>query len=112
MLIRIGYELLYDCPQPTPMLLTLNVHFTRVSDMVVPDHLVTSPSVPIRAYRDGFGNWCSRIVAPAGRTRLSADAIVNDTGKPDPVPGQAQQHALEDLPDEALVFPLRSPSCE
>ena len=26
MKIRIGYELIYDCPQPTPMILTLNVH--------------------------------------------------------------------------------------
>ena len=69
MLIRLGYELVYDCPQPTPMLLMLNVHYTRISDMVVPDYLVTSPSIPIRAYRDGFGNWCSRIVAPAGRIR-------------------------------------------
>ena len=32
-----------------------------------PDHLVIDPPVPITAYRDGFGNWCSRIVAPAGR---------------------------------------------
>jgi hypothetical protein len=47
MLIRIGCELLYDCPQPTPMLLTLNVHCTHVSAMVVVDHLVTSSSVPI-----------------------------------------------------------------
>jgi transglutaminase-like putative cysteine protease len=112
MLIRIGYELLYDCPQPTPMLLTLNVHFTRVSDMVVADHLVTSPSVSIRAYRDGFGNWCNRIVAPAGRTRLSANGIVKDTGEPDVVASQAQQHPVEDLPDEALVFLLGSRYCE
>jgi transglutaminase-like putative cysteine protease len=68
MQIRLGYELAYDCPQPTPMLLTLNVHYTRISDIVVPDHLVTSPSIPIRAYRDGFGNWCNRIVTPAART--------------------------------------------
>jgi len=54
MQIRLGYELVYDCPQPTPMLLMLNVHYTRISDMVVPDHLVTSPSIPIRAYRDGL----------------------------------------------------------
>jgi hypothetical protein len=32
-----------------PMLLTLNVHYTRISDMVVPDHLVTSPAIAIRA---------------------------------------------------------------
>ena len=112
MLIRLGYELVYDCPQPTPMLLTLNVHYTRISDMVVPDHLVTSPPTPIRAYRDGFGNWCNRIVAPAGRTRLSANGIVKDTGEPDRVVIQAQQLAVEVLPDEALVFLLGSRYCE
>ena len=36
MQIRLGYELVYDCPQPTPMLLVLNVHYTRISDMVEP----------------------------------------------------------------------------
>jgi transglutaminase-like putative cysteine protease len=112
MLIRLGYELVYDCPQPTPMLLTLNVHYTRASDMVVPDHLVTSPSIPIRTYRDGFGNWCNRIVAPTGRTRLSGNGIVKDSGEPDTVAIAAQQHALEDLPDEALVFLLGSRYCE
>jgi transglutaminase-like putative cysteine protease len=74
MQIRLGYELVYDCPQPTPMLLMLNVHYTRISNMVVPDHLVISPSIPIRAYRDGFGNWCGRIVAPTGRTRYRLTA--------------------------------------
>ena len=39
MQIRVGYELIYYCPQPTPMILTLNVHYTRASDLVVPDHL-------------------------------------------------------------------------
>src|SRR5205085_7167541 len=96
MQIEVGYELVYDCPQPTPMLLMLNVHYTRASDIVVPDHLVASPSIPIRAYRDGFGNRCSRIVAPTGRTRLSANEIVNDTGQPDVVASEAHQHALED----------------
>ena len=47
MQISIGYELIYDCPQPTPMILTLNVHYTRVSDIIVPDHLIAEPPVPI-----------------------------------------------------------------
>ena len=92
MQIRVGYELIYDCPQPIPMILTLNIHYTRVSDIVVPDHLITNPSVPITAYLDGFGNWCSRIVAPTGQIRLSANAIVNDTGEPDVVAPSAQQN--------------------
>src|SRR5438105_122204 len=65
MLIRIGCELLYDCPQPTPMLLTLNVHFTRASDMVVADHLVTSPSVPIRDYTHLAVAFCRCMNIPA-----------------------------------------------
>jgi transglutaminase-like putative cysteine protease len=112
MRIRFGYELIYDCPQPTPMILMLNVHFTRVSDMVVPDHLIVSPSIPISAYRDGFGNWCSRIVAPPGQLRLFTDAVVNDTGLLDEVALAAQQHAVQDLPEETLVFLLGSRYCE
>jgi transglutaminase-like putative cysteine protease len=112
MKIRVGYELIYDCPQPTPMLLTLNIHFTRVSDIVVPDHLIAHPSIPITAYRDGFGNWCSRIVAPKGRLRLSADAVVNDTGEPDVINPSARQHPVQDLPEETLAFLLGSRYCD
>ena len=110
--IRVGYEMVYDCPQPTPMILMLSIHYTRVSDIVVPDQLVANPAVPIEAYRDGFGNWCSRIVAPAGRTRLSADAIVTSTGEPDVIVDQARQCPVQDLPGETLVFLLGSRYCE
>lgn len=112
MQIRVGYEMAYECPQPTPMLLTLNVHFTRVSDLITPDHITTNPSIPISAYRDGFGNWCSRIVAPVGEVRISTDALVNDDGLPDPEDPSASQHAVEDLPAESLVFLLGSRYCE
>lgn len=112
MQIRVGYELTYDCPQPTPMVLTLHVHFTRVSDLIVPDHLITRPPVPMTAYRDAFGNWCSRIVAPKGEIRISADAVVNDSGRPDPVVALAQQHPVPELPEETLVFLLGSRYCE
>jgi len=112
MQIRFGYELVYDCPQPTPMVLMLTVHHARVASLVVPDRLVVPPAIPVHGYRDGFGNWCNRIVAPAGRTRLFADGIVNDTGNPDIVAAGAGQHAVEDLPDETLVFLLGSRYCE
>ena len=76
--IRVGYELIYDLPQPTPMIMVLGTHFSRASDIVVPDYLTTTPSIPITQYRDLFGNWCSRIMAPAGRLRLSGDGVVRD----------------------------------
>ncbi|MDT5001232.1 MAG: hypothetical protein QOK12_3337 [Mycobacterium sp.] len=112
MRIHLGFEMIYDCPQPTPMMFNLNVHFTRVSDLVGRDALVFDPPVPVAAYRDGFGNWCARIVAPKGRTSVSADALVNDTGVPDVIVPQAQQIPVPDLPEETLVFLLGSRYCE
>ena len=64
MQIRVGYELIYECPQPAPMMLMLNIHHTRAPDIVVPDVIATDPPIPVVSYRDGFGNWCSRIVGP------------------------------------------------
>ena len=104
MKLRVGYELKYEFPRPTPAILILNVHYTRVSDLATPDHIIISPSVPISGYRDGFGNWCSRIVAPSGQVRISTDAVVSDTGLPDPVEPGASQVPVEELPEEALVF--------
>lgn len=112
MQLRIGYELIYTCPQPTPMILTLNVHYSRVSDLVIADHIITSPVTPINAYRDGFGNWCSRIVAPQGDIRISTDALVNDSGELDEVAPAAHQHLVQELPEETLVFLLGSRYCE
>jgi transglutaminase-like putative cysteine protease len=112
MQIRVGFEIVYDCPQPTPMILTLNVHFTRISDLVGRDDLVFDPPVPMSAYRDSFGNWCTRIVAPMGRTRVTADVIVNDNGSTDAFVPHARQVAVQDLPEETLLFLLGSRYCE
>ena len=82
MRLHVGCELGFEFPQTMPMIVTLNVHFSRFSDLEGPDRLVTKPSVPVEGYRDSFGNWCSRIVAPAGRMRLYADGTVRDSGLP------------------------------
>src|ERR1700724_3103369 len=112
MQIRVGYEFIYSLTQTTPLILAANVHYSRASDIVTPDNLTTDPSVPIPGYRDGFGNWCSRIVAPPGRMRISARGVVSDTGAHDVVVPDAMQHAVEDLPEETLVFLLGSRYCE
>jgi transglutaminase-like putative cysteine protease len=112
MQIRIGYDVIFSCPLGAPMILMLNVHYSRASDIVVPDHLTTEPSVPITGYRDLFGNWCNRIVAPPGQIRLTSRGVLRDTGQPDAVVPSAPQHAVEDLPEEALVFLLGSRYCE
>ena len=112
MKIRIGYDIVFDCPQPTPMILMLNVHYSRVAQLATPDYLLTDPVVPITGYRDGFGNWCTRIVAPAGLTRVYSDSIIHDSGLPDEIVPHVAEVALQDLPEETLVFLLSSRYCE
>jgi transglutaminase-like putative cysteine protease len=112
MLIRLGYELVYEFPQATPMILNLNVHYSRTSDLVRPDTMVTDPVVPLSMYRDGFGNWCTRMIAPAGRFRITADTLIKDSGLADPSFPYASEHTVDSLPDEALVFLLPSRYCE
>ncbi len=112
MRLRLGYSLTYEFVQPTPMVVTLNVHYSRASDLVSPDTMLTSPSTPYSSYRDSFGNWCNRIVAPAGTFRITADAIINSSDDPDEVPTDAVQLAVEDLPEATLVYLLPSRYCE
>jgi len=112
MQIRVGFEMAFQCLQPTPMLLALSIHYSRASDLVRPDHLVTIPSVPVSAYRDLFGNWCSRLVAPTGRFVLSTDALVNDSGAADILAPWAMQTPVEMLPDSTLIYLLGSRYCE
>jgi transglutaminase-like putative cysteine protease len=102
----------FYCPQDTPMILMVNVHYSRASDIVAPDILVTDPVTPIKAYRDSFGNWCTRILAPAGHICLKGTGVVRDSAQPDSLTPLAEQHPLQDLPEDALVFLLGSRYCE
>lgn len=110
--IRFGYELAFSCAQPMPMILMLHAHPSRIQDLLQPDSLSTQPQVPLELYRDGFGNTCTRLVAPAGGIRLTTDALIHDSGVPDPVFPDAQEHPVESLPQETLVYLLGSRYCE
>jgi len=110
--IAVGYELLIDLPAPTSLLCALTIHHSRAADIVVPDRLSTSPSVPLHGYRDSFGNWCTRLSAPAGPLRITGGATVYDSGLPDAFGFYAPQHPVDELPDEVLIYLLGSRYCE
>ena len=112
MQFRTGYELVYRFVQPTPIILVVNIHDSRASDIAVTDRLTVEPSIPVYGYRDAFGNQCHRLLAPAGQLRLTADAVVNDDGLPDLQLPASLQDSVEDLPDDALSFLLGSRYCE
>jgi len=108
MRIRIGYSLTFELAQATPMIVVLNVHHSRSSDLLSPDAMITLPPTPYTSYRDAFGNWCNRVTAPAGTFQIRADTRISDPGTPDEVASGARQIVVEDLPDDALMYLLPS----
>lgn len=112
MRIHLGCELTYEVPNATPMIVLLNVHHSCVARLERPDWLMTTPAVPVESYRDGFGNWCCRLVAPPGRFVLGTDSVIQDSGASDPVDWNAMQHPVEQLPADTLQFLLGSRYCE
>ncbi|QPF90598.1 transglutaminase-like domain-containing protein [Bradyrhizobium commune] len=112
MQIKVGFEITYAAVQPTPMVIMLNIHPSRSADIVGKETVVAKPDVPIRFYRDGFGNVCGRLVAPAGGVTLKGNARVRDTGRPDEVMPSAQQIPIEQLPNELLLYLMPSRYCE
>ena len=112
MLIRIGFEIVFDVPAPVPILLVLSTHPDVDPKIRRAGGLRIEPEVPVREYLDSFGNRCGRIMAPAGKVTLWDDAIVEDSGEVDEVAPRAIQHPIQDLPDDVLPYLLPSRYCE
>jgi transglutaminase-like putative cysteine protease len=112
MLIRVGYDIEFNLPAEVAMLAMLNVHPSRSFDLQEPDEVRTEPELLVSNYFDSFGNRCTRLVAPAGKLRLTGSTLVLDTGQPDPVKLSARESPVGDLPDEVLTYLLNSRYCE
>jgi transglutaminase-like putative cysteine protease len=112
MLIRLGYEIIFDAPLAVPIVALLKVHPSRVNDLCELDALRTEPATDIECYLDSFGNNCCRFLAPAGQIRLSNSTLIRDTGNPDPVAPHARELPVQHLPTEVLRYLLNSRYCE
>ena len=112
MKIRAGYEIAYECPQPTPMVLMLSVHPSRIADIAAPHRIVFDPAIAARDYRDDFDNICTRIIAPPDRLTVATDFVIADPGTPDVVAPDAEQVPVQDLPDDVLIYLLGSRYCD
>ena len=112
MKIQAGFDIAYDLPQPTSIVLMLTVHPSRAHDLLTPHEILFSPTVESRAYLDSFGNICTRIMVPAGRLEIKTDFQIKDSGKPDVIARRAAAVDIDKLPNDALQFLLPSRYCD
>lgn len=112
MKIRFGYEIEFNSPQVTPMVLMLHAAPQANQRLIVPDFMHTDPIVPRETYRDTFGNLCTRLDAPSGSIRLTADGVLEDDGVPEPEVLSAREIEVGALPNDVLMYLLPSRYCE
>src|SRR5690606_15929424 len=97
MLIRLGYSITFGIPQPTALVLMLEPHASRQTDIVVDQGPQLKPAIASHRFEDGFGNAALRLLAPPGPLTVEYDAVVNDSGLPDLVMPDAPQWPVEAL---------------
>ncbi len=107
-----GHEISFALPEPAAVMLILKLHPSCAKTVRRAERFEVKPQTPCSEYIDRYGNRCGRLFAPAGRLTLSHDVIVEDSGEPDRQVWNAQQHPVQELPDEALLFLLPSRYCE
>jgi len=112
LLIRAGFDLAFECPAPTPMMLQVHVRPEREADLEQPENLQTYPPTPYTTYIDDFGNRCTRLVAPGGALRLSNRFRIRDSGVQESLPWGAGQAQVNALADAVLVYLLGSRYCD
>lgn len=112
MLIKAGFRMRYSFSQPTPVLAMLHVHRARARDIRRTDALTLEPGVRVTQYVDGFGNLCSRFLAPAGTVTLYCDTLVEDSGLPDTIEPAARATPIDQLDPAAMPFLMQSRYCD
>ncbi len=112
MFIKVGYDIVFEHPAPTPMVVMLYLHPECGAAIRRDEYLLVDPATPISGYLDGFGNRCGRFTCPAGRIRLWNDAVLEDSGEPDRQNFGAAQLGIEALPNDTIEFLIASRYCE
>src|SRR5271167_3146035 len=112
MLIEAGFDVAFECPAATPMILQLSIHPSRDADLLTLDRIASDPPLPMRSYLDLFGNRVTRVEVPAGLVTFSDRFVIQDSGEPDETPPDVRTTPIADLPDATLLFLLASRYCD
>ena len=116
-MIENEFDIQFYMPCDTAVVGLLHLHPSlgaqlRSRDELSVDRMEAGGAVPFREYLDGFGNRCTRFVAPAGPLRLIGKSVVEMPEVQDRQGWEAEQQGIDDLPNEVLQFLLSSRYCE
>ncbi|RBP51270.1 transglutaminase domain-containing protein [Arenicella xantha] len=110
MWLHASCQLDLDIPTPTPFLLMLRPR-NGEQQAIACEQYSYSPEVEANEFVDPFGNFCQRLVSPAGHFRISTSVTAEVAACADVAFG-ARFVEIKNLPIEVLPFLLPSRFCE
>ncbi len=110
MRVRVGCQIEYDFPQPTPMMMVIRPP-QYYHHHLIEEQRVFTPTVNVHDYTDNFGNTIWRLMAPTGSFSIVYDAVADVPATPDPKLIDLPKTPVERLPDEVIVYTLPSRLC-
>jgi transglutaminase-like putative cysteine protease len=110
MLLHATCSLEFDIPTPTPFLLMLRPR-NGDQQVITYEQYNYLPSLLVNEFTDTFGNFCQRLVAPAGPFSIHTSVTAETAERSDIEPG-APFVEVNNLPIETLPFLLPSRYCE
>lgn len=109
--VRVGCNLSYDTPVPTPVLFVLRPRLEgRV--LVMQEKLSFGIGQPSYEFQDSHGNITYRSTLMPGRNDIRHDALVAVSSEPDARNVQGRNVPVGELPSELLRYTLPSRYCD
>ena len=108
--VNVGCEFRHQASWPTPSIWQVRPRPEGPHELLEQSWAV-SPSVAMTHYIDLFGNLCDRFTLPTGDSVVRYDALVKVSESRDEADFDVAQLAVEELPNDTLVYLLPSRLC-
>jgi transglutaminase-like putative cysteine protease len=108
--LQLGCEFAFETNDNTPAVFVVRPCGSG-PHRIVDQQWTSNPHLHYHDYVDLYGNVCRRMTLPPGSTTVRYDARVETPGDIDAVDFNAEQHPIDQLPDDALVYTLPSRFC-
>ncbi len=109
--VQVGCAFTYDVATPSAAVFLVRPDGSGATRAIANEHWQTVPDLPVRDYRDLYGNRCRRLTLAPGPFALRYDADVAISDAPAPADASARQHPVDELPDDVLLYTLASRFC-
>jgi transglutaminase-like putative cysteine protease len=107
--VAVGCEFGYEADVPTPAIFQVQPAAAEIENRT--ESWQSTPPLSLRSYTDLYGNPCTRVVLPTGRSTLRYAAVVDVPDAVEDADESAPEVAPEQLPDGTLIYTLPSRYC-